>query len=110
MSVYVVLGISVILNLLLSWYVVRLLRKFFFISQNIGDLYLTARAFRVFVQSLYSMDTYHGEPMIQELIHRIKEVSQEIEEFREIFEYTLDEELEDELNDVEEAARQEARQ
>jgi len=110
MSVYVALGISVILNLLLCWYVVRLLRKFFFISESIGDLYFTTRSFRIFVRSLYGMDNYHGEPMIQELIHRIQEVSEEMETFREIFEYTLDEELEDELNATEEDAQENARQ
>jgi len=47
------------------------------------------------------MDNYHGEPMVQELIIRIKEVNEEIENFREIFEPTIDEELEDELNDIE---------
>jgi hypothetical protein len=48
------------------------------------------------------MDSYHGEPMIQELVYRIKETNVEMEEFREIFEFTLDEELEEELNATEE--------
>ena len=46
------------------------------------------------------MESYHGEPMIQEMVYRIKQVSDEIEVFRDTFEYTLDEELEDELDDV----------
>tara|TARA_R110002051_G_scaffold233527_2_gene295072 strand:- start:685 stop:837 length:153 start_codon:yes stop_codon:yes gene_type:complete len=48
------------------------------------------------------MDSYHGEPMIQELVYRIKEANVEMEEFREIFEFSLDEELEEELNATEE--------
>jgi deoxyhypusine synthase len=55
---------------------------------------------------MYGMDNYHGEPMIQELLLRIGEVNVEIEEFREIFEHTLDEELEEELN-AEEAEEEE---
>tara|TARA_R100000963_G_C4602109_1_gene75441 strand:+ start:224 stop:388 length:165 start_codon:yes stop_codon:yes gene_type:complete len=50
------------------------------------------------------MNSYHGEPMIQELIHRVKDVNEEIETFREIFEYVLDEEIEEELNAAEEEA------
>ena len=96
--------ISIGLNIFLSWYLLRLLGKFYFISETIADLYLTTKAFQVFIKSLYSMDTYHGEPMIQELIYRIKEVTEEIEEFREVFEPTLDEELEEELNAAEEEA------
>ena len=109
MNLYLFLGGSVILNILLIWYLIRLLRKFYFISENIADLYFTTRAFRIFVHSLWSMDTYYGEPMIQELIHRIKDVSDEIEVFRDVFQYALDQELEEELNDVEEAAQEEAR-
>tara|TARA_R100000808_G_C2121855_1_gene132990 strand:- start:430 stop:582 length:153 start_codon:yes stop_codon:yes gene_type:complete len=40
--------------------------------------------------------------MIEELMHRTKSITEEIEIFREVFEYTLDIELEEELNDIEE--------
>lgn len=78
------------------------MRKFYFISENLADLYLTLRSFQIFTTNMYSMDSYHGEPMIQELVYRIKETNVEMEEFREIFEFTLDEELEEELNATEE--------
>ena len=98
----IITAISLITNLLLIWYVSKLLRKFIFISENLADLFLTAKAFEVFVEALHAMDSYHGEPMIQELIHKIKLVVEETENFREIFQYTIDEELEDELNAAQE--------
>ena len=97
-----ILSASVLVNILLGWYIVKILKKFFFVSQNLSDLYLTTKAFQVFVKSLYSMDSYNGEPMIQELVHRIKEVGEEMELFRDIFEYTLDDGLEEELDATEE--------
>ena len=97
-----ILSASVLVNILLGWYIVKILKKFFFVSQNLSDLYLTTKAFQVFVKSLYSMDSYNGEPMIQELVHRIKEVNEEMELFRDIFEYTLDDGLEEELDATEE--------
>tara|TARA_R100001594_G_scaffold101013_1_gene135578 strand:- start:938 stop:1270 length:333 start_codon:yes stop_codon:yes gene_type:complete len=109
MDLYLFFGGSIILNILLIWYLLRLLRKFYFISENIADLYFTMRAFRIFVHSLWSMDSYYGEPMIHELIHRIKDMSDEIEIFRDVFQYALDQELEEELNDIEKAAQEEAR-
>ena len=102
MTIYTILAISALLNLFLLWYLIRLLRKFYFISENIADLFLTTRAFQVFEQSLYSMDSYHGEPIIQELILKLRDVLEEIESFREVFQYTIDEELEEELNAAEE--------
>jgi len=106
MVIYLTLTVSLIANILLIWYVVGLLRKFIFISESLGDLFLTTKAFQVFIKSLYSMDTYRGEPMIQELITRIQEVSEEIEIFREVFEYSLDEEMEEELRAVEEETQE----
>lgn len=101
MTTYIILTISVLLNLFFIWYLVKLLRKFIFISENIADLFLTTKAFEIFVKSLYSMDSYHGEPMVQELIFKMKELIEEMESFREIFEYMIDEDLEEELNAAE---------
>ena len=97
-TLHLFLIMSILLNAGLIWYAVRILRKFVFISENLSDLFLTTKAFQVFVNSLYGMDNYHGEPMIQELVFKISQVTEEIELFRDIFEYTLDEELEEELN------------
>jgi predicted solute-binding protein len=47
------------------------------------------------------MNSFHGEPIIQELVERVGIVLREIEVFRDVFEYTLDEELEEELNEIE---------
>ena len=105
MLIYILGILSLLLNGFLMWYVVRLLGKFYFISENLADLFLTTKAFRVFVQSLYGMDSYRGEPVIHELLLRIREVSDEIDTFRDIFQYSLDEELEEELNAAEEEAQ-----
>ena len=103
MTLYIVIGLSLLVNVLLLWYLSRLLRKFYFISENLSDLFLTTKAFRVFVKGVYGMDSYHGEPIIQELVYRIRQVTDEIDNFRDIFEYTLDEEMEEELDAAEEA-------
>lgn len=108
MSLYLTLAVSILVNVLIMWYSVRLLRKFMYISETIGDLYLTTKAFQIFVKGMYSMDRFHGEPMIQELIMRLREVSEEIELFRSVFEHSLDQELEEELNAREAEDKEEA--
>lgn len=108
MTLYLTIAVSVVVNMLLLWYIIRLLRKFMFISETIADLYLTTKAFQIFVKGMYSMDSYHGEPMIQELISRLREVGEEIELFRSVFEHSLDQELEEELNAREAEAEEEA--
>ena len=100
MFIHIVLIISLVINVLLGWYITRILQKFMFISDNMSDLFLTTKAFHVFVKNMYSMDSFHGEPIIQELVLRIKEVNEEMSNFREIFEYTIDAELEQELEEA----------
>ena len=100
MFIHIVLIISLAINVLLGWYISRILQKFIFISDNMSDLFLTTKAFHVFVKNMYSMDSFHGEPIIQELVLRIKEVNEEMSNFREIFEYTIDAELEQELEEA----------
>ena len=106
MLTYSLLVFSFVLNIFLLWYTLKLLKKFYFISGALADLFLTTKAFRVFVSSLYSMDSFRGEPIIQELLQRIREVNLEVEEFRDIFQYTLDTELEEELNVADEEAQE----
>ena len=103
-TVHLFLIVSIVLNGCLVWYITKILRKFVFISENLADLFLTTKAFQVFVNSLYGMNNYHGEPMIQELLFKIRQVNEEMEMFREIFEYTLDDELEKELEEELDAA------
>ena len=104
MTGYTILLISLLVNILLGWYVFKILKKFLFISENLADLYMTVRAFQVFVKTLYTMNSFNGEPLIEELILRIGEVNEEMETFRNIFEDVLDTELEEELNEAEEEA------
>ena len=99
----IILVISLLVNAGLLWYGTALIKKLLFVSENIADLHLLLRSFQLFLKTIYSMESYHGEPMIQELVGRIQEVSAEIENFRDVFAIALDEELEDELNDAEEA-------
>ena len=107
MTIFIIAAVfSFVINILLIWYLVRLLQKLLFISENIGDLFIITRDFELFAKSMYSMDSYNGEPLIQELIYRIKDVTSEIEGFRDTFEYTLDEELEADLYDSSEEAYQ----
>lgn len=99
MTTTYLLGIcSIVLNGLLIWYIIKILKKFMYISANLADLFLTITAFQIFIRSMYGMQSFYGEPMIQELVMRTKEVSEEMDIFREVFQYSLDAELEEELN------------
>jgi hypothetical protein len=89
---------SAILNMLLVWYLSKVLSKLLYTSDNIGDLYITFRMFEDFISSLYDMQMFYGEPIMEELITKTKLVIEELEIFEEIYSLTTDiEELEEEM-------------
>tara|TARA_Y100000034_G_C6660727_1_gene289643 strand:+ start:31 stop:363 length:333 start_codon:yes stop_codon:yes gene_type:complete len=98
MWIILALVISVILNIFLVWYLAKVLSKLLYTSDNIGDLYITFRMFEDFVSSLYDMQMFYGEPIIEELIAKTRLVTEELETFEEIYSLTTDiEPLEEEL-------------
>ena len=89
---------SVILNILLVWYLSKVLSKLLYTSDNIGDLYIAFRMFEDFITSLYDMQMFYGEPIIEELITKTKLVVEELERFEDIYSLTTDiEPLEEEM-------------
>lgn len=95
---------SVVLNIFLAWYLVRVLSKLLYTSDNLGDLYVTLRLFEEFTASLYQMELFYGEPVVQELVKKTSFVREEIQRFEEIYGLTTDVEAleEDIINDREE--------
>jgi len=98
MWIILALASSVILNILLVWYISNVLSKLLYTSDNIGDLYIAFRMFEDFITSLYDMQMFYGEPIIEELITKTKLVVEELERFEDIYSLTTDiEPLEEEM-------------
>ena len=95
---------SILLNILFLWYIKGILAKLLYTSDNLGDLYVVFRLFENFVESIYNMEIYHGEPTIEELIQKTKDVRFELEKFKDIYELTteVEEVLVDETDKTEE--------
>ena len=63
-----------------------------------GDLYVVFRMYEGFVSSMYGMDMFYGEPIIQELLIKTKFVREELEKFEDVYNLTTDiEAIEEEL-------------
>ena len=91
---------SILINILGVWYVSKILSKLLFTSDNLGDLYLTLRVYEEYVDELFQMDMFFGEPIIEGLIDRTKMVRQELEKFEEIYNLTTEIEYAEEENVV----------
>ena len=89
---YLILGltVSVVLNVLLIWYLSNVLSKLLYTSDNLGDLFIALRMYEEFITSLYNMEMFFGEPIIEELIHKTKLLREEVQRFEQIYSLTTD--------------------
>jgi len=86
----IILAISVALNIVFVWYILKILSKLLYTSDNLGDLYIIFSSFEEYVDNLFQMEMYHGEPVIEGLIERTKIVREELEKFEEIYSLTTE--------------------
>ena len=92
-----ILGIlSLLVNVLLVWYIKKILSKLLFVSDNIGGLLEDISAFTLHAEAVYNMETYYGDQTLSELIKHSKELTDNIKKYHEIYDLAnegLDEEL-----------------
>jgi hypothetical protein len=66
---------------LLIWYCFKLLKKIYFISDTIGGINHRITEFLNHLESVYSLDTFYGEPTLQELITHGKELKEFVDDY-----------------------------
>lgn len=72
-------------NIILAWYVKRLLNIINDTTEGIKDMKEALSAFSEHLQIVYKQETYYGEPTIERLIKHSKILVQEIEQFIKVF-------------------------
>ena len=87
-----ILSLSVFLNILLMWYVRGLLTTLVFYSENLDDLLQILDKFNKHIKSVYELETFYGDEILQSLLQHAGEVMQQLEEFEEIINFSEDEE------------------
>ncbi len=81
------LVLSVSINVLLIWYIRKMLQKLLYVSDSIGTLMVSAKNFSTHLDRLHAMEMYYGDETLGSLIKHAKEVIEDIREFEDI--YTL---------------------
>ena len=82
--------LSVGINVLLIWYVRKMLSKLLYVSDSIGDLLISAKNFSTHLDGLHEMETYYGDETLGALIRHSKQVVEDIREFEDIYTLTND--------------------
>ena len=81
------LVVSLIVNVVLVWYVRSIVKNLLFVSDNIGDFLGVLMEYQVHLASLYELEMFYGDETLKGLIDHTTFVIEEIKSFEGI--YTL---------------------
>ena len=84
----ILLGISILVNILLIWYIRKMLQKLLFVSDNIGDFLENIDEFSKHLSGIHELEMFYGDETLTGLIKHSKEIVENIKEFEEIYSLT----------------------
>lgn len=93
------LVLSVCVNVLLLWYIRKMLKQLLGVSDNMGNLVEDLALYQNHIQQLYEMEMYYGEPSIKELIVHSSQIIEHVKQFSDV--YNLVNERVDIIDEVE---------
>jgi hypothetical protein len=76
---------SILLNIVLIWYIRKAAVDLFFVSDNIASLLAVVNRFREHLESIFGLELYYGDETIKHLIDHSNFVASEIKIFEDIF-------------------------
>jgi len=77
----IIISFLIILICLLSVGIVFMLRRLLYFSENIEQLLVSIGGFSKHLEEVYNMETFYGEPILQDLLKHSKEVHEDTQEF-----------------------------
>ena len=97
--IFLIIGliISFLLNIFFVWYIVNLLKKLLFVSDNMGDLVESLINFSNHINDINQREMYYGDEVLIHLLEHSRSVVEEVDSFNKIYELTN--EFEDEQDE-----------
>jgi hypothetical protein len=97
--IYGILTISVLINVLLTWYSRRLVTDLADLSLEVEEVITDLNVYHRHVEHVYQLETFHGDETLRALLKHSKAVSERVGDFTTLFTGFEDEEI---LDDIEE--------
>lgn len=105
---WILFGLSAIVNILLIWYIRSLMNRILQLPSGLNKLRGITEEYLEYLKYLYSLETFHGEPVVQELIGRTKVLSKNIQNNCDIFNIVMgDSEVDDDVEEEESDSNEE---
>lgn len=98
MIMIMILGVSILLNLTLMWYIYKLLKNLIDMEDQFMDMKTKLIEFATHLRAINKVESFYGDPTITALIEHMKKLAQDIEEYSRIM-VVYEDDLEEDLND-----------
>ena len=91
--VEILLGVSIIVNILFIWYIVQLLKRLLNISDNMEDFFDSLEEYNKHIETVYNLERFYGDTTLENLLRHSKNISEAANDFRAIYDvnYTPEE-------------------
>ena len=91
-SLTLLLVLSIFLNGVFVWYIIKLIQELKYISENVEYTSDVLKQFSEHLEGLYELETYYGDQTLKSLIVHSKGVLEEIKEFETVISSIKEEE------------------
>lgn len=98
MILEVILGVSILLNLIFGWYVYKLLKNMIDIEDQFQEMRTKLIEFATHLKGINKVESFYGDPTITALVEHMKKLAQSIEEYSQVM-VIYEDDLEEDLND-----------
>ena len=99
MILYIILGLSILINALLGWYIYKLLRNLILIEDQFLEMKSKLLEFATHLRAINKVESFYGDPTITALVEHMKRLAGDIENYSQVMVVFEDDLQED--NDVE---------
>tara|TARA_B100000242_G_C42960794_1_gene445563 strand:+ start:596 stop:907 length:312 start_codon:yes stop_codon:yes gene_type:complete len=84
MILYIILGLSILINALLGWYIYKLLRNLISIEDQFLELKSKLLEFATHLRAINKVESFYGDPTISSLVEHMKRLAGDIENYSQV--------------------------
>jgi hypothetical protein len=85
MIVEILLGISILINTFLVWYIIKLVRRFLNVSDELEEFFVLLEEYAEHVDSVYQLERFYGDTTLENLMRHSKITADAAKNFRIIY-------------------------
>ena len=93
----IVFGISFVINVILVWYIVQLLKRYLSFQEELDYFMEKLKEYEVHVDIVNNLERFYGDETLGELVRHSKDIVKEYKDLKSIVEDNYDEDDEEEM-------------